>query len=146
MDNAFTNEEYFTANQNLEKAWDRWYAADDWWYAAYEEVEDAYADLWDLEEAWEEAEDNYENFDYDEDFVYITYDDWEAPDDFDTYFEYGVEDDAAADDACVDVDENGDPLVDENGDPVVCDEACVDVDENGDPVLDENGDPVVCPE
>lgn len=111
MENAFTNEEYFTASQRVDDAWYEMEWANEWWDAAYEEVEDSYNDLWDLEEAWEEAEENYEDFDYDEDFVYITYDDWEAPDDFDTYFEYGVEDDAAVDDGSGDVDENGDPIV-----------------------------------
>jgi hypothetical protein len=70
-------------------------AADDWWYAAYDEVNDAWNNLYDAEWTLEEAEEMaYEYYDvyYSEDFEYVDYDEWEAPDDYDLYFDYGYED------------------------------------------------------
>lgn len=95
VDNHRTNEEYMLAVPRLEAAEERMQAADDWWYAAYDEVNDAWNNLYDAEWAFEEAEEamwEYYDVYYSEDFEYVDYDEWEAPDDYDLYFDYGYED------------------------------------------------------
>lgn len=70
-------------------------AADDWWYSANDEYWDAYYAVFDAEYALEEAEElaaEYYDVYYSEDFEYIDYNEWEAPDDYDLYFDYGHED------------------------------------------------------
>lgn len=60
--------------------------ANAWWSDAGSNLAWAEEDLEDATEAWEEAEEDYANYDYDPTQEYNTYDDWEAPDNFDDMF------------------------------------------------------------
>lgn len=59
---------------------------------ANNEIDEAYQFYWSSYYAFEEAEEEIENFDYDPTFEYVDYTEWEAPEDYDLYFDYGVED------------------------------------------------------
>lgn len=85
--NSFSNDEYFAATQRVDEAQMAYDDADNWWINANDNLEFAYEDLEDATEAWEEAEEDYANYDYDPTQEYNTYDDWEAPDNFDDMFE-----------------------------------------------------------
>lgn len=60
--------------------------ANEWFMDAEENIDVAQADYDDSIVAWNDAQADYANYDYDPTQEYNTYDDWEAPDNFDDFF------------------------------------------------------------
>lgn len=110
MDNQRTNEEYLLASTRISNAQEWLNSASNWWEAAYDEVEASYEYLEEIEDDYEEATKVFNASGYDEDFEYVDYTEWEVPDNFDMYFDYGMED------------------CDEDANTEYCDEECDDDD------------------
>jgi len=144
MDNQRTNEEYMLASERIANAQAWMDYANEWWDAAYEEVEDSWEHVLDIEEEWEEAVETFDSVDYDPDFEYVDYTEWEVPDNFDMYFDYGMEDcdEDAATEYC-------DEECDDDADLAWCDDS--DADDSADDSADDCTDDIalldfsVCP-